>query len=53
MPAGGTGRSKRISVCIVNWNTRDALRACLKALGAAQLAEDVEVLVVEDRKSVV
>jgi GT2 family glycosyltransferase len=37
-----------ISVCIVNWNTREALRACLTALGADKPAEDVEIIVVDN-----
>jgi hypothetical protein len=37
-----------VSVCIVNWNTRDALRACLNALRAKTLPGDFEVIVVDN-----
>ncbi len=37
-----------ISVCIVNWNTRGPLAACLKHLGAQALPEDFEIIVVDN-----
>ena len=37
-----------ISVCIVNWNTRGPLAACLKTLAAPTLADDFEIIVVDN-----
>ncbi len=37
-----------VSVCIVNWNTSDHLRACLRSLQDHAGAMDVEVLVVDN-----
>jgi GT2 family glycosyltransferase len=43
-----TPSTARISVCIVNYNTRDLLAICLNALGARTLPADVEVIVVDN-----
>jgi GT2 family glycosyltransferase len=37
-----------ISVCIVNWNTRDALSICLKTIGAHSPPRDLEIIVVDN-----
>ena len=37
----------RLSIVIVNWNSRDDLRACLESL-AAQTYRDLEILVVDN-----
>ncbi len=37
-----------ISVCIVNWNTRGPLAACLKTLEAHALPQDLEIIVVDN-----
>lgn len=44
LPAG----SYRLSVCIVNWNTRDRLAACLSALREQADALGAEVIVVDN-----
>lgn len=41
----------RLSVIIVNLNTRDLLRACLRSLAPAQASGDVEVIVVDNGSS--
>jgi N-acetylglucosaminyl-diphospho-decaprenol L-rhamnosyltransferase len=40
-----------ISVCIVNWNCRDYLQACLQSLREAALEVSLEVLVVDNGSS--
>ncbi len=37
-----------LSACIVNWNTRDELRACLRALAAHPFSGGQEVIVVDN-----
>ena len=40
--------SPLVSVLIVNWNTRDLLRVCLRSLRAQQLRGEMEVIVVDN-----
>ncbi|MBI1757531.1 MAG: glycosyltransferase family 2 protein [Fimbriimonas ginsengisoli] len=40
-----------LSLLIVNWNTRERLRACLRSIGAFLPAEPVEVIVVDNASS--
>lgn len=40
-----------VSVCIVNWNTRELLRACLASIAARTRACRVEVIVVDNASS--
>jgi GT2 family glycosyltransferase len=52
-PSGGSDGSppadrSRVSVCIVNWNTRDRLAACLGALREQAEAASAEVIVVDN-----
>lgn len=42
-----TARSTRLSVVVVNWNSRDDLEVCLRAL-ARQTHDDLEVIVVDN-----
>jgi GT2 family glycosyltransferase len=42
------GRSELLSICIVNWNTRELLRACLASLAAHPPALEHEVLVADN-----
>ena len=44
---GGDGRAD-IAICIVNWNRKDYLRACLTSLLGVQWAIDCEILVVDN-----
>lgn len=37
-----------LSICIVNWNTRELLRACLRSIERYPLAEPYEVIVVDN-----
>ena len=37
-----------ISVCIVNWNTREPLATCLKTLRAQKLPPDMQIIVVDN-----
>ena len=37
-----------ISVCIVNWNTREPLATCLKTLEAQALPQDLEIIVLDN-----
>ncbi len=37
-----------LSVCVVNWNTRDLLRACLQSLYRYPPSEPIEVIVVDN-----
>ncbi|MCX7926454.1 MAG: glycosyltransferase, partial [Fimbriimonadales bacterium] len=37
-----------LSICIVNWNTRDLLRACLRSLYRHPPSEPLEVIVVDN-----
>ncbi len=41
----------QVSVCIVNWNTREHLGACLASLQQHGLGSDMEVLVVDNASS--
>lgn len=42
------GATPAVSVCIVNWNTRDDLRTCLNVLGADALPPVIEVIVLDN-----
>lgn len=44
----GTLPERMLSVLIVNWNTKDLLRACLQSLRANPPAEPMEVIVVDN-----
>ncbi|MBP8954922.1 MAG: glycosyltransferase family 2 protein [Armatimonadetes bacterium] len=37
-----------LSICIVNWNTRDLLRACLESIDRARDGLDVQIVVVDN-----
>src|SRR5262245_4978542 len=37
-----------LSICIVNWNGRELLRACLDSIRFAQAGLQVEIIVVDD-----
>jgi GT2 family glycosyltransferase len=46
-----TGRRPRLSLCIVSWNCRDDLAACLAGLADAAAGVDTEVIVVDNASS--
>src|SRR5437016_4692862 len=50
-PLTGTTRRPEVSVCIVNWNCREMLRACLRSRGARRQGTRVEVIVVDNGSS--
>ena len=43
-----TQAKRRLSVVIVNWNTRELLRACLNSMADTLMEPDVEVIVVDN-----
>ena len=50
-PAQVTAATLDLSVCIVNWNCRDVLRACLLSLRHQSLGLRYEVIVVDNASS--
>ncbi len=40
-----------VSVCVVNWNCRDLLRACLRSLDAHLQQTDLEIIVIDNASS--
>lgn len=48
--SAGAAPSRRadVSVVVVNWNTKDLLRACLASLAAQRTSVDLEVIVVDN-----
>ena len=47
----GGPMSRRLSICLVNWNTRDYLRACLQSIRDTAGGLDPQIIVVDNASS--
>ncbi len=47
----GSAEAKRLSIIIVNWNTRELLRACLDSLRESAEIDNIEIIVVDNASS--